>query len=159
MGSYKSRVEENNPLPCPAGHTAFYLAQDLVDPNTNPWGTFLVTGFHMDIKLLTTMLWVLPSSQFLNPWLVHPSDLCLSEKDVVQHSIKRFAETQVDVVSCSSLFHQCWKQRLLNFSGTICPSWSHAAVTNHLFSMYLSTVSRIICSMILPVIEERLTDL
>lgn len=48
--------------------------------NTDPLGTLLIAGFHnLDVKLLTTTLWVWPVSQSPIHWVVHPSNLCLSK--------------------------------------------------------------------------------
>ena len=47
-------------------------------PNTNPWGTPLVTDLHLDIEPLTTTLWLQPSSQFLMHRIVLSPTPCLS---------------------------------------------------------------------------------
>ncbi|KAK4810855.1 hypothetical protein QYF61_008827 [Mycteria americana] len=43
------------------------------DPNTEPWGTPLVTGRQLELTPLTTTLWPQPSSQFFTQRRVHPS--------------------------------------------------------------------------------------
>jgi len=47
-------------------------------PSMDPWGTALVTSIHLDIKPLTTTLWLRPSNQFLIHQTVHPSNPYLS---------------------------------------------------------------------------------
>ena len=47
-------------------------------PSTDPWGTPLVTNLHLDIKPLTTTLWMQLSNQFLIHLTVHPSNPYLS---------------------------------------------------------------------------------
>jgi len=47
-------------------------------PSTDPWGTPLVTGLHLDIEPLTATLWLRPSNQFLTHRTVHPSNPWLS---------------------------------------------------------------------------------
>lgn len=47
-------------------------------PNTDPWGTPLITSHHLDTEPWTTTLWVWPSGPFLIHWVVHLSHPCLS---------------------------------------------------------------------------------
>lgn len=47
-------------------------------PNTVPWGTPLVTAFHLDVEFLIATLKVQPSSQFLIHQVVHLSVMFLS---------------------------------------------------------------------------------
>jgi len=42
-------------------------------PSTNPWGTPLVTGHHLDVTPFTTDLWAWPSSQFFTQQRVYLS--------------------------------------------------------------------------------------
>ncbi|KAK4816403.1 LOW QUALITY PROTEIN: hypothetical protein QYF61_016720 [Mycteria americana] len=42
-------------------------------PNTEPWGTSLVTGRQLDLTPFTTTLWAQPSSQHFTQQRVHPS--------------------------------------------------------------------------------------
>lgn len=52
-----------------------------------PFTTPLIIGLHLDIKLLTTALWMWPSSQFL--FQVHASSPCLQfrDKDILWDSV------------------------------------------------------------------------
>lgn len=54
-----------------------------------PYRTLLIIGLHLDIKLLTTTLWMWPSSQSLFPLEVHPSNPCLQfrAKEVLWDSV------------------------------------------------------------------------
>ena len=47
-------------------------------PNTNPSGTPLITGVHLDIEQLTASLWAWPFNQFLVHQVVHASNPHLS---------------------------------------------------------------------------------
>lgn len=49
-----------------------------ISPSTDPWGTSLVTGFHLNIDPFTPSLWIQPSNHILILRIVHPSDLYLS---------------------------------------------------------------------------------
>ena len=58
-------------------------------PNTNPWGMLLVTGLPLDIKPLTTSLWVWPSSQFLiHWWSIHQIPVSLFSDVFPQETFK-----------------------------------------------------------------------
>jgi len=45
-----------------------------IGPKTDPWGTLLVTGLHLDREPLITTLCLRPFNQFLVHPLVHPSN-------------------------------------------------------------------------------------
>lgn len=47
-------------------------------PNNDPCGASLITGLHLDLEPLSTILWVLPFRQFLIHQVFHPSNPFLS---------------------------------------------------------------------------------
>jgi len=65
---------------CKLAEGALDLAKSLMKtlngtgPSTDPCGTPLVTGIHLDIEPLITTLWLRPSNQFLSHQTVHPSN-------------------------------------------------------------------------------------
>lgn len=66
-----------------------------------------------DTVLLTTILWVWSSRQFLIHQVVHPSSMSLKfrDRDIVLDSVRCFAQIQVDDICChlfcSYLMYQC----------------------------------------------------
>jgi len=60
-----------------------------------PLGIPLITGLHLDVKLLTTSLWVQLSSQFLIHRVIHLSNPCLSS-----------LETRVSCGTVSNALHE-----------------------------------------------------
>lgn len=54
-----------------------------------PYRTLLIIGLHLDIKLLTTPLWMCPSNQSVFQLEVHPSNPCLQfrAKEVLWDSV------------------------------------------------------------------------
>lgn len=76
--------------------------------STDPGGTLLITGFHLDIEPLTLILWTWPFSQFLNHLTVHPSNLHLSNSEVRMFwgdYIKGLTEVQVYNIHRFSTVH------------------------------------------------------
>jgi len=66
-------------------------------PSTDPRGTPLVTGFHLDNELLTVTLCTQPSSQFLTHLTAHQTiPLQFRSKNVVGDHIKGLTEVQVN---------------------------------------------------------------
>lgn len=53
-------------------------------PKMEPWGTKLITsiGLRLDIEPLTTAVQLCPSSQVLMNYIIHPSNLCLSNLEI-----------------------------------------------------------------------------
>ena len=83
----------------------------------------LMTGFHLDIDLLT-ILWLWPPNRFFI-WIFHPSNPFLSNFKIKiycgpQRSPGRWHQLLLTLMM--PLHHR----RPLVLSGTICPWWSHA---------------------------------
>lgn len=129
--------------------------------NTDPWGAPLIWSPHgrwaMDRNSLNANIQpILYPSRGPS---VKSASLSLTGKDVVQDSIKGFAQVQA-TISCCSLIHQCCSPIIEGHQ--VCQAWfapgeARLAVTNHLFSMCLSIISRSICSTVLPGMLVRLT--
>ena len=68
----------------------------------------LVTGLHLDIKPLTTTLSA-TIQPIPYPWSgpsIESMSLQFSDEDIMQDSVKRFAQVRIDDICCSSLIHQ-----------------------------------------------------
>ena len=99
---------------CKLAEAALHLAKSLMKklnstgPSTDPWGTPLVTGVHLDIELLTTTLCQRLSNQFLSHRTDHPSNPYLSnlERRTLSGTVSK-ALLQIDHIHSSSLLHWC----------------------------------------------------
>ena len=78
-------------------------------PKTDPWGTPLITSFHLDIEPLITTLCLQPFNQFFIHRVVDPSNprLQFGDKDVVDDHVKGLDQIQVYDIGHLPFVYQC----------------------------------------------------